>query len=283
MPDFTTPVGRLVMGSPYKGRDKDAEGKPLVVKNGPNAGQPRLDYYLAVAIPKGSETHWNQTKWGDLIWQTGAAAFPQGQSVAPTFAWKVADGDSAVPNKRGNKPCDREGHRGHWVLNFSSSFPPEIYNADGSQRIQEPGAVKLGYYVQIAGNVEGNKSMSQPGVYLNHRMVALSAAGPEIVVGPDATSAGFGQSPLPPGATPLPVSPAVAAFTAPTAAPVTAPVTPHPGFLTAAPPPPAAPPPAAPPAPVRVMLPAAGGATYEAMISAGWTDAQLVQHGMMAP
>ena len=270
MPDFTTPVGRLVMGSPYKGRDKDAEGKPLVAKNGPNAGQPRLDYYLAVAIPKGSETHWNQTKWGDLIWQTGAAAFPQGQSVAPTFAWKVTDGDSAVPNKRGNKPCDREGHRGHWVLNFSSSFPPEIYNADGSQRIQEPGAVKLGYYVQIAGNVEGNKSMSQPGVYLNHRMVALSGYGPEIVVGPDATSAGFGQAPLPSGASAVPL----AAMTSP---PVAAPVTPHPGFLTAALPPP----PAAPPAPVRVMLPAAGGATYEAMIAAGWTDVQLVQHGMM--
>jgi len=42
----------------------------------------------------------------------------------------------------------------------------------------------------------------------------------------------------------------------------------------------AAPPPAA---PVRTMLPAANGATYEAMIAAGWTDAMLVQHGMMAP
>jgi hypothetical protein len=56
----------------------------------------------------------------------------------------------------------------------------------------------------------------------------------------------------------------------------------------AAPPPPAAPPPApaapppTPPAPVRTMLPAAAGQTYEAMLSAGWTDALLIQHGMMA-
>jgi hypothetical protein len=30
------------------------------------------------------------------------------------------------------------------------------------------------------------------------------------------------------------------------------------------------------------MLPAAGGATYEQMLAAGWTDATLRQHGMMA-
>jgi len=30
------------------------------------------------------------------------------------------------------------------------------------------------------------------------------------------------------------------------------------------------------------MLPAANGATYEQMIAAGWTDAMLIQHGMMA-
>lgn len=55
----------------------------------------------------------------------------------------------------------------------------------------------------------------------------------------------------------------------------------------AAPPPapPAAPPPP-PPSPAtashgRVMLPAAAGQTYDAMIAAGWTDDTLRQHGMM--
>ena len=60
-------------------------------------------------------------------------------------------------------------------------------------------------------------------------------------------------------------------------------VAPPPAAAAAAAPPtaPAAPPPP-PAAPVRTMLPAAGGQTYEAMIAAGWNDAQLVQHGMMA-
>lgn len=51
---------------------------------------------------------------------------------------------------------------------------------------------------------------------------------------------------------------------------------PHTQILT----PPAPLPPAA---PVRVMLPAAGGVPYEAFIAQNWTDAMLVQHGMMAP
>jgi hypothetical protein len=46
-----------------------------------------------------------------------------------------------------------------------------------------------------------------------------------------------------------------------------------------APPPPV---PAAPPAAVaRIMTAAANGSSYEAMITAGWTDALLLQHGMM--
>lgn len=42
-------------------------------------------------------------------------------------------------------------------------------------------------------------------------------------------------------------------------------------------------PPAVPAAPVRRMTPLAQGATYEQMIGAGWTDAQLIQQGMMLP
>jgi len=137
--------------------------------------------------------------------------------------------------------------------------------------------------------VAGNESSQRPGLYLNHNMVALSGYGPEIVVGPDPTSVGFGAAPLPPGASavptgafapapaappvaPAPVAPPVAP--APVAPPVA--VAPNPAFL--APPPPAAPP----AAPVRVMLPAANGASYEQLLAAGWTDAQMVQHGMMA-
>jgi len=40
-------------------------------------------------------------------------------------------------------------------------------------------------------------------------------------------------------------------------------------------------PPPAPVAPVRQMTAAANGVTYEAYVAAGWSDAQLVQNGMM--
>lgn len=72
----------------------------------------------------------------------------------------------------------------------------------------------------------------------------------------------------PVGSVPTPAAPAPIV-----AAPPALPVTPNPAILAV---------PAAPAAPARVMLPAANGATYEQLIAAGWTDAQLVQHGMMA-
>lgn len=311
-----TPVGRIVQGSLYKGNDKDAEGKPLVTKSGPNAGQARLDYYFAIAIPKiAGHTHWSQTDWGQLIWATGHAAFPQA-AQSPTFAWKVKDGDSTIPNRKGKRPCDQEGFPGHWILSFSSGFPPKIYNANGTQQILEPDAVKPGYYVQVYGTLDGNGSTTQPGVYLNHNMVAFVAHGQEIYFGPDASAVGFGQNvQLPPGAsaTPLPGAfnpappvpngppgyvappayvppavpqPAAPVYAAPPAAPVYTPpqpaapvyVAPNPAVL--APPVPMAP--VAPPAaPVRRMTAKAGGHSYETLIAGGWTDVTLVQQGLM--
>lgn len=311
--NFTTPVGRLVGGSVYKARDKDAEGRPLVTKTGPQAGQPRVEYFFAVAIAKGAEQHWAQTEWGKLIWQAGHAGFPQGQAQAPTFAWKITDGDSAVPNKAGRKPCEREGYRGNWVLSFSSGSAPKIYNKDGSAPIVEPDAVKLGYYVQVFGSVAANGSMQQPGVYLNHSLVALSGYGPEIVLGPDAAAVGFGGAlpagasaaplgglvpPALPGLPGLPPPPIGAAPAAPAALPAL-PALPGAAPSMSAPSPPTLPPMAAPaPVPVapvtpnpaflapptaRRMLPAAQGATYEQLIANGWNDTLLVEHGMMAP
>ena len=301
--NFTTPVGRLLMGSPYKAQTTDAEGKPLVNKSGPNIGQTKVQYFFAVGIPKGTEQHWSQTEWGSKIWAVGHAAFPQ-QAQGRAFAWKVVDGDSQEPNRNGKKPCDREGYRGNWVVSFTSGFAPKIYNKDGSAQIVEPDAVKLGYYVQVNGDVDGNGSSQQPGVFINHSMVALSAYGTEIVIGPDAASVGFGNAALPAGAMAAPVGGfnPVAPQAAPAmpgnpayapAAPqfVHAPVqgvpvmqqpVPNPAFL-AVPPAPAMPPvPVAPAAPApKVLTAKAGGATYEQMIGAGWTDALLVQHGYM--
>lgn len=288
--DLLTPVGRLVQGSLYVGQTTDAENRPLVYKTGANAGQPRVNYWFALAIPKGTEQHWNTTEWGKKIWDVGHAGFPNGQANSPMFAWKIVDGDSNIPNTQGNRPCDNEGFPGHWVLKYSGSFQSSIFNENGSVPLTEPNAVQLGDYIQVYGYVEDNKSTQQPGVYLNHSMIARAGFGKRIIAGADPKSVGFGGSPLPAGAstTPIaqaafvapPVAQAAPAYTAPAPVPAAAPVQPYPPILT----PPGAPaapvaPPAAPPA--KVMLPAAQGASYDQMIAAGWTDALLIQHGMM--
>lgn len=66
-------------------------------------------------------------------------------------------------------------------------------------------------------------------------------------------------------------------------APPPAPSAPPPAPATPPPPPAASTPPPPPAAPVRQMLPAAGATTYEAYLAAGWTDAQLIAAGYMAP
>ena len=315
--NFTTPTGRQVWGDLYKPQDKDADGKPLLIKNGPQAGQARVSYSFGIAIAKApGQQHWaqrpagwpaNEPYWGETIWAVGHASSPQA-AQSPAFAWKVTDGDSQVPNKKGKKPCDREGYPGHWVLSLGSSFAPRIYNRDGSQAILEPNAVKCGYYIQVAGTVVGNDSSQNPGVYLNHSLVALQGYGPEIMTGPDPASVGFGRGvapagmmaqpaggltppPATPGAPPAPAAsyappvPGVNAMPAPTM------VTPAPSFLAppgapapvmASPPPPPMAAPAPPAAPVQPQLTAkAAGATYAQMIAAGWNDGTLRQHGYM--
>lgn len=201
------PVGRLVGGSLYEGQTKDDKGQPLTFKSGKNAGQPRTSYSFGVAYKKGAEKHWNETNWGKQIWAVGAEAAPkvyQGRQ----FAWKVTDGDSQEPNKKGNKPCDREGYPGHWVLWFSGNFAPNVFDAKGTQPLKEIGLVKPGHYVQVFGEVDFNKQTDSPGVYMNFRMVAHSAYGPEIslTAAPDASAVGFGQDALPEGATDVPAA-----------------------------------------------------------------------------
>ena len=286
--NFTTPVGRLVMGDLYIPQTKDAEGNPLICKSGANIGKSKIIYFFAVAIPKNpGEQHWANTPWGAIIWKVGHDAF-NAIADSPTFAWKVVDGDSTVPNRKGNKPCDREGYPGNWVISFSSGFAPKIFNRDGTVPIAEPGAVKLGYYVQVSADVDGNGSQQQPGVFVNHSMVALSAYGHEIYVGPDVTAAGFGAAPLPAGA----MSQPPAALAEP---PVTQPTTPQPyGNVTYPPvttpvPGPPLPNPAilqGPPptrTPEQRLTPLAQGATYGELLAKGWNDVLLIQHGLMLP
>lgn len=259
---FIFPTGRVVGGNLYKPRTVDAEGRPLVYKSGPDIGKPREDWFFAVAFPKVAGQHWASTDWGAKIWEVGHA-FQAAAGQNPRFAWKVQDGDSTVPNQNGKRNCDREGYPGNWIVSFSSSYAPRIFNRDGSSPITDADAVKPGYFVQVFAEAKANGSQQQPGVFINHRMVALQGYGPEIVFGPDASAVGFGQGALPAGASAVPVGalaapPAPGVPGAPPAPPAAGvavpPTTPVPGATVAPPAPPSpgagvASAPSAPPAP----------------------------------
>lgn len=305
--EILTPVGRLVQGDCFEPQTTDAEGNPLVIKNGPNAGKPRVDYFMAIAIPK-TDAGYNEL-WAK-IHNEARQAFPSlfdaaGNCINPKFAFKITDGDSQLPNSKGTKPCDREGFPGHWILNFSGGFAPKCYTSGGAELINDPNMIKRGYYVRIYGTVKGNGSQQQPGVFLNHSMVELVGYGEEIITGPDG-SAVFGGAPagaLPAGASATPLAPATpmaqpAAAPAPQAAapaPMAAPapqaaapaptnVQPAPDFLN--------PQQAAAPAPAAPAAPGQGPATppavpaevkyFDANGGGPFTEAQLLAAGYTA-
>jgi hypothetical protein len=311
---FTIPPARLVGGSLTEAKTMDAENKPMVYKSGPKAGQPRATFDFAAAVPKApGQTHWavkpadwdtnpataGMPYWGETIWSTAHAAFPQGQAQRPDFAFKITDGDSIIPNKRGKKPVDQDGYKGCWVLWFSSEYAPRTFNSNGTAPV-DPATIKPGHFIQVAGTVDTNASDNQPGVYLNHSLVAHAGFGPEIYFGPDPTQAGFGRGGTPAGMSaapvaalpaavavglPAPGAPVAAAAPLPTpaaplpvaaaplpaaAAPAPTGVAPAPGFL--APGAPAAP---AAPAPVPsgpTMTAAANGVPWASFLAQGWTE-----------
>lgn len=279
--ELLTPTGRLVQGSLYVPNTKDAEGKILVFKTGDKIGQPRTDFYIAIAVKKTNETHWSQTEWGKKIWAAGHKGFPNGQADSPSFAWKIIDGDSTIPNRRGTIPANCDGFAGCWILKFNGSQAPTLLTLDSNNKTKsllEKDAIKPGDFIQIQGNVSDNESLQQPGVFLNHNMICFRGHGERIILGVDPDSVGFGNDQLPQGASLQPVG----NFTTPSVAiplpvPIAniaapAPVTPYPEIRM---------PPVPAPVQSKVMGPAAQG-TYEQYVTMGWTDAQLIQQGLMS-
>ena len=202
---LTSEVGRLVYGSPgIAVQDIDfSTNKPKMMADGVT---PRMIFNFGVAIPKqpGDQGHWgNNPAWGSPIFQFGHAAFPEA-AARPDFSWKIMDGDSTMPNKKGTIPAHTEHNRGHWIVSFKNQFAPQLYNRDGSQVIAAQ-EFYTGAYVQVRFDVNSNKSQANPGIYLNPVMVALSGHGEHIVNTPDVSVAGFGTAALPAGASATPV------------------------------------------------------------------------------
>lgn len=315
---FTSPTGRIVQGDPWEGNVKNQDGTPRVVKAGPNIGKPSPQWFIAVAFAK-TDPAW--PAFHQIFKNEAATAwptiFPQGPNGPPAmaFSMKIVDGDDQTgtldpTTGRINRPCDKEGFPGHWVVKFSSGFAPKVYEevpaGSGSfLEVTDKNRLKRGYYVRVAGGTQSNDNPQKPGLYVNLNMIQIVAQGVEIVSGPDAASAfgGAGPAALPVGATPL--QPAVGGFTPPapaaalaptpapaypvapvaTPAPPSNPAAPYAGYMQAPPAAPAAPAPA--PAPTGPMLTPAGqaafpGGSYEGFLAAGWTDAALRQAGYVA-
>ncbi len=192
--EFLTPVGRIVSGDPWKGRSKDAKGNIRLIKNGPNAGEPLVEYYVALAISKSKFS----TEINEMFAQLSKAAkngYPalfdaQGNFVGPAdFSWKCTDGNSQIANKRGNKPCDKDGWPGHWVFHFSAfGDGPTIVDA-AYKPITDRSGLKRGDYVRIWGNTTDNSPSESPGVYLNMDTIRLITPGAIIQGGTDGVEA----------------------------------------------------------------------------------------------
>lgn len=300
--DFLTPVGRLVQGDPFEAQTKNMQGQPLMTMS----GQPTQKYFIAVAFRKDDQAF--GAFYAKLV-EVARGSFPQlfnaqGQCSHPRFSWKLVDGDGVDDNGKPN--ANKDGFAGHWVVKFSSSFAPRCFHAGHYQpheQIQDKNAIQRGYYVRVAGTIEGNDNVQKPGLYVNLSMVELAGIGPVISSGPDAAAV-FGGSAvqLPAGAQPLPMNAGAPplAFTPPgaslqppvAAAPgvpsipgmvpaastaTTSPISvaPNPAFLAG---------PGGAPAVTSApqMTAKAGGATYEQFRAQGWTDEQMRAQGYLA-
>jgi len=274
MTKYSGPVGRMVQGDAWTPNDEDYDGNPLTVKTGANAGQPRVEYFIGVAYAKtdpAALAYLLQLKaemvaaWPALFPGGGNNTPPSFGCTDPTFSSKIIDGDGL--DRKGKPHNAKEGFAGHWVVRYSSGYAPEVTKMDEHGKrllVTDKGELRRGYYVRPYGLYATNGNTANAGMYSNLDKISVERIGEVIISGPTAEQAFDGA----------PGGPAAAAPPPPPAAGVAAAPPPPPPAAAAPPPPPAA--------PARVMLPAAGGQTYEAFTAAGWTDVQLIAAGMMA-
>lgn len=233
--EFLSPVGRLVQGSVLEASTTDNKGQPLLVKTGPNKGQPTQSAFIAVAYekmirdPQTGQMVPNaefNTFYGE-IYAEGREGYPQhfnpdGTCKHPRFAFKVMDGDGL--DNDGNPNNAKTGFAGCWVVKFSSTFVPKAW-MNGAYTV-DPNAIKKGYYVRVTGSMRPNIGSDVPGVYLNHNGVEFIAYGEEILSGPNVGavfSTASKPTYMPAGASFVPPTPTVSAMPAPGAGPALAP------------------------------------------------------------
>jgi len=279
MTDILFPEGRIVGGHPMKKNPvtKTNEAGVVVPVMQADGVTPATESYVGFAILKGQETDWKQTPWGQLIVSAAQAGWPKGEFNAATFAWKVIDGDSQIPNKKGKKPCEREGYPGHWIINGSTRLNVKCFHVgqyDPMQQIQDVNEINPGDYGRLVVQAKANNPSKSPGVYLNPTLFELTRKGPYIDLsgGPSAAEM-FGGSQSAANQQTLPQTPVAPGINQ--IPPVQTPVAPAPApdFLT--PPTPTAPAPSTPAPSYNVN---GTVCTKEQLIAAGWTEEQMAPY-----
>ena len=191
--EIASPVGRIVQGDCYEPQTTDMDGKPLVTKSGPNAGQARVNYFVGLAIEK---NHPGLAEFYGKYLEVARASFPhlfdaQGNCTHPQFAWKYIDGDGR--DTSGKPWADREGFAGHYVFRFASGFAPQLLQMQNGTAVAIPDsagkAIRRGFYAQVICSIEGNGNAQKPGLYTNLHAVVLAGYGKEIMGGVDVAAA----------------------------------------------------------------------------------------------
>ena len=121
--------GRLVNGHPMKRSPvvDDRTTPPTRVMQADGV-TPATEMYMGVAVPKTVGVDWKQEEWGQQIVAEANAGWANGEPNALTFAWKIIDGDSTIPNQKGRIPNQREGYPGHWVMGLSTMFNVKAFH-----------------------------------------------------------------------------------------------------------------------------------------------------------
>lgn len=213
-----TVAGRLVAGHPMKFEQaRGDDNKPLFKDD----GSAKNECFFQLAIPKAGGTDWKTTPWGQLIVAAAAEGYKRNEQMHPSFSWKVADGDSTIPNRNGTVYAEKEGFPGNWIVSCKTMLRPckaYLRNADAGGRLEEiidADKIKAGDYIQaalsFAPNGTSEKPAKTPGVYVNPEGVLFERAGEAIVTeGSFNAEEAFGAPVAPPAATvapPPPVAP----------------------------------------------------------------------------
>jgi hypothetical protein len=186
-------IGRMVQGSCHTASTVGFGNQELVWASGPKKGEPRGQYFFAVAYLKTTADWRNEPLWGVGIFKEAKRSFPD-HYTKRSFAFKVIDGDSTEQNDTGKKVCNRVGFAGHWVVKFSSNFAP-AFSSRLHKKIDAKD-IKCGDFLEVQFSVVGNGYPPKPGVFINPRMVQLAATGNEIVAEEDPTAVFSGNDAL---------------------------------------------------------------------------------------